>query len=722
MFFKSKGKQIEVEGLIMYLPEEPDHSLIDGHNLPKKEQYFRRTPLPDWWDELRELEIQQQQRDPDYIDRRCEAFRRQEWKKRLLGYWFFNNGKPTYITGPNYYYWNWCKLNIGYPTPYDFTIENFYFYEYCMEDPKCLGYVVIAGRSSSKTTENVCLQLENMTMMPQNRTAFIQSKDEDFAQSILKEKTITIFNNLPDFFKPVYNHSSEPEKKGMSFFKHADRKQMGIHKYKVGEELRNKIKSIHSGVMAADGRDVHDFINDEIGKVDPQKPIDIVERLRVNLDCVYRAGKKVGILRCITTVEEIEYGKGNDMVKSIWDQSNQLEKNENGNTKIRLYRRFLPAYKTAAYINGEINIDKYGNINQERAKEYYTKEREFLQNNISDLNSYKRKHPFCIEDCFGTESETCEFNQKVLEDCLVEIEKVKNKDIRYGNFEWENIDDKVIWKDSAIFNRDKAKWNITYIPNDNLKNNVRIEGYSQKYKTELKFPQNQKRFHISTDPINKEGKRGDSKHSKPAAAVFYCFDPDEDNITDFLEYNRIPTTQIDENRYKIQYQFKSHRFIADYIHRPLDPEEYYEDMIKACFFFGCKLLPETNTSGIVTYFIKRGYEAFLMKRPEASYTKNTSNREDYGIHVTAEVINMYINNMRTFVQRHGHRFKNPRIVKDLILIRENRTTEYDIAVATCLGLFPVTENRNKTVNKPNTKRKIILAKYDNSGQISTLRT
>jgi hypothetical protein len=38
-----------------------------------------------------------------------------------MGYWFMNNGKPTYITGSHYMYLQWTSIDVGYP---DFREAN----------------------------------------------------------------------------------------------------------------------------------------------------------------------------------------------------------------------------------------------------------------------------------------------------------------------------------------------------------------------------------------------------------------------------------------------------------------------------------------------------------------------------------------------------------------------------------------------------------------------
>lgn len=44
-----------------------------------------------------------------------------EFDRRDNGYWFMNNGVPTYITGTHYMYLQWTKIDVGLP---DFRESN----------------------------------------------------------------------------------------------------------------------------------------------------------------------------------------------------------------------------------------------------------------------------------------------------------------------------------------------------------------------------------------------------------------------------------------------------------------------------------------------------------------------------------------------------------------------------------------------------------------------
>ena len=161
MYLDQGGGYEDVSGLRCHLPKKPSNNQIIGYNLKKKDQKFKKLVLPDWYEERREDEEFEQDKQKKlvengslkkitYFDPVCEKFRIDAWKRRLYGIWTFINGKPYYITGPNTYYLDWCRFdhteNEGYPMYYDNMRKRYYFREYCQYDPYCLGYIEIGPR------------------------------------------------------------------------------------------------------------------------------------------------------------------------------------------------------------------------------------------------------------------------------------------------------------------------------------------------------------------------------------------------------------------------------------------------------------------------------------------------------------------------------------------------------------------------------------------------
>ena len=114
------GKIIEVQNLRIALPAI-DKPYKRSEN--KEEQYWEKFEYPKELDKIKSVfDWDKYPRDfkekyYDYID--------EEFRRRDEGYWFFNNGHPTYITGTHYMYLQWSKIDVGAP---DYRQSNKLFF------------------------------------------------------------------------------------------------------------------------------------------------------------------------------------------------------------------------------------------------------------------------------------------------------------------------------------------------------------------------------------------------------------------------------------------------------------------------------------------------------------------------------------------------------------------------------------------------------------------
>lgn len=140
----------------------------------KEHQHWER-PIKIDYDSKRAVEKRKQKANPLYIDPELEAFREQEWDRRINGFWFYNNGVPTYITGLHYFYLTWWRIDIGYPSYRQSDRDFFYMWSYCEGDPKCFGLIEAARRRSGKA-----LPLDTEIPTPDGFKKMIDLKVGDF--------------------------------------------------------------------------------------------------------------------------------------------------------------------------------------------------------------------------------------------------------------------------------------------------------------------------------------------------------------------------------------------------------------------------------------------------------------------------------------------------------------------------------------------------------------
>jgi len=532
----------------------------------KSEQFWQREEMPEWYKLRRRGEIRRQRDDPDYFDQECEAYRAQEWKRRLCGVWFLNNGNYTYITGTHYLYlqcWKFQGKHMEYRDP---NRKLFYVWDYCVEDPNCLGLIEITKRKDGKTARAGCILYEYISRTF-SRHGGIQSKTDDDAEEVFQKAVIEPWQKLPDFFRPIYDTGmgSSPAEI-LRFYQPSLRgKQAEDLEYRE-EALESFIDFQSRKVEAYDGPELHRYVSDEAGKM---KDVSIRERHNTVMMCSEVDAVFVGKHLYTTTVEEMDSG-GGEFLRLVQD-SNFDERNANGRTKTGLYVYFLPAYETMFY-------DKYGMPNVEEGKKYHLNARAALVNDEKNLQSYIRKNPFTLEECFTTDSDKCLYNAYKLTERQKAIQ-FNASDNQFGNFIWKDgiKDSEVVWEPNP-----NGRWEISWMPEDKDRNRVHRDG-------NILTPYNTHMFISGCDTYD-HNTTEDSRNSKAASFV------------------KCRTRSAGDDAI-------SKKYICKYHYRPPMAEMVYEDLVMQSFFFGCQMLPESNKPGVINYFIRRGYGNFLVHVP-----------------------------------------------------------------------------------------------------------
>ena len=160
---KTQGKVSLYFDLPIQLPKQPAKKDILFHDKPKDEQYWQRIPLPE---DLRKVKSMEEWMSmPEPFRKRYTNYITQEYKRRRNGVWFYNNGVPTYITGNHYFFLQWCKIDIGYPSYLDFQRQLFIHLDACVADPRCIGQVYVKCRRSGYTNMSAAILVNEGTQV-----------------------------------------------------------------------------------------------------------------------------------------------------------------------------------------------------------------------------------------------------------------------------------------------------------------------------------------------------------------------------------------------------------------------------------------------------------------------------------------------------------------------------------------------------------------------------
>ena len=178
----------------------------------------------------------------------------------------------------------------------------------------------------------------------------------------------------------------------------------------------------------------------------------------------------------------------------------------------------------------------------------------------------------------------------------------------------------------------------------------------------------------------------------------------------------------------------SNFFFLEYIARPRTSEEFYEDCLMACVFYGMPILIENNKVGQLRYFYNRGYTGFCLRRPDKHKNDlSQSEKELGGIPSSTQVIELHANALEAYIDQHvgidysgqfreagkiGNMFFN-RTLLDWANYDISNRTKFD---ATISSGFAIMANQTY-VSKPIRNNKEILfnfARYSNKGLQSEL--
>lgn len=246
----TKGEIIEIDGLKIQLPKVPKKKEILFSDLPKKDQYWRRTPAPEGLT-------------PD-SQNNFTAYILEEFRRRREGIWFMNNGTPVYLTGPMYFALQWGKMrdNGGYMAFRYAQRDIFYFAEACIVDPRSLGMHFTKARRTGFTYIILSIMLEAATST-KNANFGMTSQNEDDAQKAF-QKLSYMFRNLPFFFRPVVKGSFNSNKV-LEFALPDDKSKASklAQKYSGAEYLNTIVDYEATKDAAYDGQKMQMYLGDE---------------------------------------------------------------------------------------------------------------------------------------------------------------------------------------------------------------------------------------------------------------------------------------------------------------------------------------------------------------------------------------------------------------------------------------------------------------------------
>lgn len=561
---------------------------------------------------------------------------------RRGGFWFYNNGVPTYITGTHWYYLSVFHLDVGLPQYRDVDRQFFYVWKYCEEDDLCYGLAYLTKRRNGKTYQAGCIGLEQVTRIKKFNFG-IQSKTEKDARDVFRKAAVSPYRTLPYFFQPKISKMAQTGKlaeKEMRFIGNKDED--------IELELDSKADYMPSNEGAYDGQKLGYFLADEVAK---EQTCDINERWGTVKKCLTDfTGRIIGKTLHTTTVEDMG-GKAGKAFLQMWQNSNQLEKTKGGRTKTGLYRFFVSGAKVRC-------LDKYGYADEVLGLEQIMDDRDAAKDNSRTLSKTIRQDPLNDKEAFMTDSDKCVFNPMILNEREQELVWHKGEPLyKRGNWAWV----------------DEEYGDVKFVENPNGQIYL-IEDVPEEIRNRqgdrfgLKIPLNSHIYSMGVDTydhkiiITSENEKVLSKGS------FSVIKKPTDSYS----------TEMDNG------------LVCYFKHRYENPEHFYRDVIMTMIYFGCEALIERNKPALINYATKLGLEL---------YCTIIEGQTQRGIH-TSDITNTNIAELTDqYITDHCPKINVLELIDEWKEFDPNNTTVFDAAMGFGLALIQWDKKKPKKTTK-----------------------
>lgn len=696
------GDIINVRGLVIALPAVPKN--VYKRSKTTSEQYWQRNEIPKPLERITSI-FQWNEKPTDFKNLWVDYIEG-EFDKRELGYWFMNNGKPTYITGAHYMYLQWTSIDIGYPDYREANRILYIYWEACKADKRSFGmdYLKIRRSGFSFMSSSECV---NTGTLAKDSRVGILSKTGADAKKMFTDKVVPINSRLPFFFKPIMDGMDKP--KTELAFRIPAAKITKKNMYDIANDelmgLDTTIDWKNTDDNSYDGEKLILLVHDESGKW--LKPNNILNNWRVTKTCLRLGSKIIG--KCMMGSTSNALAKGGEEFKKLYNDSDVTKRNANGQTKSGMYSLFIPMEW-----NMEGFIDIYGmpvfrkpvkpirgvdgEMIDNGAIDYWEAEVDSLKNDPDALNEFYRQFPRTESHAFRDESKQSLFNlTKLYQQIDYNDSLITEHHLTRGSFHWKDgiIDSKVVWAPDK-----RGRFLVSWLPKKGLQNKV-VD------KRGIKYPGNDHLGSFGCDSYDISGTVGGGG-SNGALHGMTKFNMDD---------------------------APSNEFFLEYVARPQTAEIFFEEVLMACIFYGMPILVENNKPRLLYHFKNRGYRGFSINRPDKHYNRlSKTERELGGIPNSSEDIKQaHASAIESYIEKYvgldiegTYRDSEEmgfmpfaRTLEDWAKFDISNRTKYDATISSGLAIM-ANQKQVYLPEKKESKISINFARYTNNGTRSEI--
>ena len=518
----------------------------------------------------------------------------EEFHKRKYGVFIKIDNEVHYMTGEN-----WLFLSHYYLTESNMygyfripAMECYWHWEGVKADDSSWGEIRGKGRRTSWSVESASMALNVFTLTKYANIPIV-SERKDLAGKLFTGKIVKSFEYYPIYFKPLIPLPSKEIKTDLSISFETKRKeesQISYYPTKLTAYDSTKVKNLS--------------INDEIGKWEDTS---LVEFLSRHSKCHTEGGAKA---RCGSTAGDYLKGGGQEFEIEFLD-ADANKRSRIGRTGNGLVSLFVDVCYTMTQPISY--FDKWGHAVVKDPKEPIWNESgkhllecgaitdwDITYENLAKakgpkakakLNAFMRDMPRTIEHMFRNEGGTKnDFDITNLNNHLEYLRKYTEEDlvdtVYRGNLTWtgEPFDSEVEWRPNV-----NGKFFTTWVPPKDLQNKWTSKVFMGK---NVKTPLNNHIGCFGVDSYDIMGNLKDKSGSDGA----------------IVGYSKFSQTGC-----------PSQSFFLKYKERPDKRNDFYDDVIKACQFFGMYALVESNKARLLEYMYDKGYTGYAMRRQDKKW-------------------------------------------------------------------------------------------------------
>lgn len=584
---------------VYQLPSIPHKSEILFSDLPQKEQYWRRVSYKQIFYDFIPGVTKVTEEEGQYLVECLEL----DLFRRKFGVFFMNNGVPTYLTGNNYFFLQWCDFmkarptdssGHSYPQYREFQRDFYYFIDLCTKNNDCLGGYVSKSKKVGVTAMLASLFANEATLYEKIRLG-VMSKSGDEAIKTNMAMIKHIINNMPQIILPKKGKESSSE----ISFSHPPAKPTGTKQYKEKLQSQKEERVLDSVIEAAvtklgtfDGSFYRYLHFDEFSKYWQTQRLSPKEEFDKDSAALKLQQQIEG--KCWLTAYNPEIDdKGFIEARTIFYNSMKSTINYdhiNKRTKSELY-----CYHISALYATEGTFNLYGQANLELAFKLNDQERQSAAGDVNKLQALIRQGSRTAAESWNLGGGSGSvFNNLEIQKSINEKERLlfmKQPFYKRGNLAWEGerLKSRVRFYDDP-----NGSLYITRNIPEGLLNQWMLPADGQKNIQ----PTDQVNFIGSLDPseykyVDEEGKKGASENSSYILAT--------------------PNMVMDNHFKSINPNDSwSNRIMAWYCHRPLNPNDFIEDFVMQILYFGMRVLVEDNKAWVCTVLKDMGLVKFLL--------------------------------------------------------------------------------------------------------------